>query len=104
GDVTDVPRPPGWPAGGNVAGRDVRGVVAIYNGASVSDARRGGAGAAVTGAAIADARASGATWAILESSEMGRPVYERLGFRQVTQVAIYTATFSGAEAHGEPVG
>jgi GNAT superfamily N-acetyltransferase len=85
-------------------GATFEGVVAIYNVATVADARRRGAGGAVTGAAIADARASGATWAILESSEMGRPVYERLGFRQVTQVAIYTATFSGAEAHGEPVG
>jgi ribosomal protein S18 acetylase RimI-like enzyme len=80
------------------------GVVAIYNVATVPEARRRGAGGAITAAAMADAQRQGATWAILESSEMGRSVYERLGFRQVTQVAIYAATFSGAEAGGEPGG
>jgi GNAT superfamily N-acetyltransferase len=74
------------------------GVVAIYNVATVADARRRGAGSAVTAAAIADAQAHGATAAILESSEMGRSVYERLGFREVTQVAIYAGTFSGVAA------
>jgi GNAT superfamily N-acetyltransferase len=78
------------------------GVVAIYNVATVPEARRRGAGSAVTAAAMADAQARGARWAILESSEMGLPVYERLGFRQVTQVAIYAGGFSGAqsERHG----
>jgi GNAT superfamily N-acetyltransferase len=76
------------------------GVVGIYNVATVAAARRRGAGSAITAAAMADARAQGATWAILESSDMGRPVYERLGFRQVTEVAIYAATFSGAA--GQP--
>jgi GNAT superfamily N-acetyltransferase len=77
-------------------GSVLEGVVGIYNVATVAEARRRGAGTAITAAAIADAQARGATWAILESSDMGRPVYERLGFRQVTEVAIYAATFSGA--------
>jgi GNAT superfamily N-acetyltransferase len=78
------------------------GVVAIYNVATVTEARRRGSGTAITVAAMADAQAQGATAAILESSEMGRSVYERLGFREVTQVAIYAGTFSGAaaDAHG----
>jgi ribosomal protein S18 acetylase RimI-like enzyme len=77
------------------------GVVAIYNVATVPDARRRGAGGAVTAAAMADAQAGGARWAILETSEMGRSVYERLGFRQVTEVAIYAGSFSGAPADAD---
>lgn len=72
-------------------------VLAIYNVATVPGARRRGAGSAVTAAAMTDAQARGARWAILESSEMGRRVYEGLGFRQVTQVAIYACNFSGME-------
>src|SRR6185436_1810814 len=60
-------------------------VVGIYNVATSPDARRRGAGTAVTAAAMTAARAQGAKWAILESSEMGRSVYERLGFRQVCE-------------------
>jgi hypothetical protein len=71
-------------------------VVGIYNVATPARARRRGAGTAVTAAAIADARARGARWAILESSGMGKSVYERLGFRHVCEVAIYAGHFSGA--------
>ena len=78
------------------------GIVAIYNVATVPAARRRGAGAAVTAAAMADAQVDGARWAILETSEMGRSVYERLGFRRVAEVAIYAGNFSGAP--GEPHG
>jgi ribosomal protein S18 acetylase RimI-like enzyme len=74
----------------------IDGIVTIYNVATVLSARRRGFGAAVTGAAVADAQARGARWAILESSEMGRSVYERLGFGHVTDVAIYAGSFSGA--------
>ena len=47
---------------------------------------------------MSDARADGATWAILETSEMGRSAYEGLGFRHVADVAIYVGNFSGAAA------
>jgi ribosomal protein S18 acetylase RimI-like enzyme len=70
--------------------------VAIFNVATATDARRRGAGGAVTAAAMAAAQAKGARWAHLESSEMGRSVYERLGFRHVTDIAIYAGHFSGA--------
>jgi len=70
-------------------------VVGIYNVATAVEARRRGAGAAVTAAAMADARARGARWAILESSEMGRSVSERLGFRQVCEVVTFAGHFSG---------
>ena len=79
-------------------GAQLDGMVAIYNVATVPAARRRGFGAAVTTAAMSDARADGAGWAILETSEMGRSVYEGLGFRHVADVAIYTGTFSGAAA------
>jgi ribosomal protein S18 acetylase RimI-like enzyme len=81
-------------------GSTLDGIVAIYNVATVAAARRRGAGAAVTAAAMADAQAAGARWAILESSEMGRSVYERLGFRQVAEVAIFAGNFS--EESGAP--
>jgi len=81
-------------------GSTLDGIVAIYNVATVAAARRRGAGAAVTAAAMADAQAAGARWAILESSEMGRSVYERLGFRQVAEVAIFAGNFS--EGSGAP--
>ena len=77
-------------------GSALDGIVAIYNVATVPAARRRGAGGAVTAAAMADAQADGARWAILETSEMGRSVYERLGFRQVAEVAIYAGNFAGA--------
>jgi ribosomal protein S18 acetylase RimI-like enzyme len=70
-------------------------VVGIYNVVTAVQARRRGAGAAVTAAAMAAARERGARWAILESSEMGRSVYERLGFRHVTDVAVYAGNFAG---------
>lgn len=42
-----------------------------------------GYGAAVTTAAMTRAHRSGATWAWLQSSPAGYPVYQRLGFREL---------------------
>jgi GNAT superfamily N-acetyltransferase len=70
------------------------GVVGIYNVATIPEARRRGAGGAVTVAAMADGRARGAHAAILESSTMGRSLYERLGFRQVCEVTVLAGAFS----------
>jgi ribosomal protein S18 acetylase RimI-like enzyme len=69
------------------------GVVGIYNVATLADARRRGAGRAVTAAALADAARRGATDAILESSELGRSVYEHLGFRQIGSVTVLYGAF-----------
>jgi len=91
---TYVARLDGQPVGTSL-GFVFEGIVAVYNVATVPSARRRGVGAAVTAAAIADGRAAGARWAILESSEMGRSVYEGLGFRQVAEVAYYGGNFSG---------
>ena len=69
------------------------GVVGIYNVATLAEARRHGAGRAVTAAVLADAVARGATDAILESSDLGRSVYESLGFREVGSVTVLYGAF-----------
>jgi hypothetical protein len=91
---TFVARLDGRPIATSLGGT-LDGIVAIYNVATVAAARRRGDCAAVTAAAMVDAQAAGARWAILESSEMGRSVYERLGFRKVAEVAIFAGNFSG---------
>jgi GNAT superfamily N-acetyltransferase len=97
---TYVARVDGQPVA-TALGAPLDGMVAIYNVATIPAARRRGFGAAVTAAAMADARADGASWAILETSKMGRSVYEGLGFRHVADVAIYVGNFSStaADAH-----
>jgi ribosomal protein S18 acetylase RimI-like enzyme len=57
--------------------------VGVYNVATLADARRLGYGGAMTRRVIADGRARGATVAILQSSAMGRRLYESIGFREV---------------------
>jgi len=59
------------------------GVTGIFFVGTVPEARRRGFGEAVTRAAIEDARAQGATVAWLQSTAIGRPLYERMGFRWV---------------------
>ena len=53
----------------------------IFNVATAIDARRRGFGAAVTRAAMQAGAAHGSRIALLQSSPLGHPVYERLGFR-----------------------
>jgi predicted acetyltransferase len=57
--------------------------VGIFNVATPPQHRRRGFGAAVTERAIRDGFAAGADLAWLQSSELGEPVYRRMGFRQV---------------------
>jgi N-acetylglutamate synthase len=57
--------------------------IVIFNIATPPEHRRRGFGAAVTRRAAADGLAAGAEWALLQSSEAGYPLYERLGFRTV---------------------
>lgn len=59
------------------------GSVAIFNVATPVAHRRRGYGAAVTMQAVQDGFDSGASWAWLQASPLGCPVYERLGFRTV---------------------
>ena len=71
------------------SGTPPSGTVGVYNVATVEDARRRGYGAAVTRRAIADGVTRGATVAILQSSDMGRPVYAAMGFREVLAFRVF---------------
>jgi ribosomal protein S18 acetylase RimI-like enzyme len=59
--------------------------IGVYNIATVESARRQGLGAAMTMRVVEDGAAAGCDVAILQASEMGLPVYDRLGFRVVSE-------------------
>jgi GNAT superfamily N-acetyltransferase len=63
--------------------------IGVYNIATVQSARRRGFGAAMTARIVADGAAAGCDVAILQASEMGRPIYERMGFRTVVEYLGY---------------
>ena len=70
--------------------------VGIYSIATIESARRRGYGAAMTARVVADGVVAGCDVAALQSSEMGRPIYERLGFRTVVRYAAYIDPVLGA--------
>lgn len=55
--------------------------IGVYSIATVPAARRRGYGEAMTARVVADGVAAGCDVAVLQASEAGRPIYERLGFR-----------------------
>ena len=65
--------------------------IGVYSIATVPSARRRGYGAAMTARVVADGVLAGCDVAALQASEMGRPIYERLGFRTVVTYAAYGA-------------
>ena len=70
--------------GGRVAG--------VYNVATLPEARRKGFGEAMTWHAISRGAACGCDMAALQASEMGRPIYERMGFRLVSPYLTFHRT------------
>jgi GNAT superfamily N-acetyltransferase len=64
--------------------------IGVYNIATVDTARRRGYGAAMTARIAADGAAAGCDVAVLQASDMGKPVYERLGFRTVVGRDVYS--------------
>jgi GNAT superfamily N-acetyltransferase len=65
------------------------GVAGIYFVFTIAEARRQGIGGAITHAALRDAHALGYRTGVLGASELGRPVYARLGFQECCRIGIY---------------
>ena len=65
------------------------GIAGIYDVSTVPEARQRGIGAVMTVAALQEARAEGFEIAFLQPSEMGEPLYHRLGFRVCCVCSIY---------------
>jgi ribosomal protein S18 acetylase RimI-like enzyme len=65
------------------------GVAGIYNVAVVPAARGRGIGREVTLAALRAARALGYSLSTLASSDLGLPVYERIGYEEVCRIRVY---------------
>ena len=68
----------------------------LYNIAVLESARGRGIGYAITAALMNVGVAAGCTNAILHASEIGRPVYERLGFEEVCETPQWIWMPSGA--------
>ena len=66
------------------------GVAGIYDVTTIPQARGKGLGTAVTLQALLDGRAKGYRFGVLQSSEMARGMYHRLGFREYSRIRRYT--------------
>jgi GNAT superfamily N-acetyltransferase len=75
--------------------------IGVYNIATIPSARGRGYGAAMTMRVVDDGAAAGCDVAILQASDMGRPIYERLGFRTVVE---YMAWVDPASATPDAAG
>jgi GNAT superfamily N-acetyltransferase len=73
-----------------------RRTLGVYAIATVPSARRRGYGAAMTARLVADGAAEGCDVAALQASDMGHPVYERLGFRVVVEYDMWYGSRPGA--------
>jgi GNAT superfamily N-acetyltransferase len=65
------------------------GLAGIYCVGTLEQSRGQGLGTVMTQAAMTAARGAGARVAVLQASDMGRPVYERLGFDTVGHIAVH---------------
>jgi ribosomal protein S18 acetylase RimI-like enzyme len=63
--------------------------IGVYTIATVVSARGHGYGEAMTRRIVADGAAAGCDAAVLQASTMGRPIYERIGFRLVQEYDVY---------------
>jgi len=71
-----------------------RGVAGIFAVATLPEARGRGIGGAVTAVPLYAARDAGYRVGVLQASDLGYPVYRRLGFRDVSTIDLYL--WSGA--------
>jgi GNAT superfamily N-acetyltransferase len=81
-----IPRLDGRPVGTAFATR-TRDVCGIYAVGTLEAARRRGAGTAATWACVGAAQEWGCRAVVLQASEMGYPVYRRMGFEPVVDYA-----------------
>jgi len=65
------------------------GLAGIFCVGTLARVRGQGFGTIITQAAMAAARDAGARVAVLQASEMGRPIYERLGFDTVGSISVH---------------
>ena len=65
--------------------------IGVYAIATIPAARRNGYGAALTARVVTDGLAAGCDVAVLQASQQGRPIYERLGFRVAVHYLAYSA-------------
>jgi GNAT superfamily N-acetyltransferase len=63
--------------------------IGVYNIATLPTARRQGFGEAMTARVVADGETVGCDVAALQASAMGRPIYERIGFRMSVRYTGY---------------
>ena len=68
------------------------GAAGLYQIGTIPEVRRRGIGAEVTLAPLLEARAEGVRFGVLKASDLGRGVYERLGFRERTRLRQYRLT------------
>ena len=64
-------------------------VAGIYNVTTLPEFRRRGFGESMTWRADADGRTAGCKLSYLQASEMGRPIYERMGYRVVEEYSLW---------------
>lgn len=69
--------------------------IGVYSIATIDSARRRGYGGAMTARVMADGVAAGCDVAVLQASEAGRRVYERLGFRTLVRYRAYLESTPG---------
>jgi N-acetylglutamate synthase len=80
-------------------GLSFHGVGGIFFVATLPEFRGKGYGAALTWQAAVDARRDGCRVSYLQSSEMGYPVYARMGYRRVTTYSEWIADLTDSPAH-----
>jgi GNAT superfamily N-acetyltransferase len=66
--------------------------IGVYAISTIPAARRSGYGAAMTARVVTDGIAAGCDVAVLQASEVGRPIYERLGFRVDVRYIAYASS------------
>lgn len=65
------------------------GIIGVYNISTIPDLRGRGVGRFATGEPLRLAREEGYRTAILQSSDLGEPVYRRLGFKSYGEIPFY---------------